>query len=373
MVPRYGTGQDVDATAHMPAADTSPLAETAPWHVDPTLAPDRPQWARLPEPRTQPRSRPRVQRPPVEDDDEPTGGGFNRLKERVLGNPRGRLTLAAVLAVIGLLVAVGGWWLGVGRFTTAPNLVAFQKSQAITLARQSGLTVRFDAGRFDEKVPKDTVVAQDPAAGRRIVGGSTITLSLSLGPERYQVPDEAGKDATLAQNELTQLKLVVQVTQVYDDVVPVGMVVGTDPASPTTVKPNTKVLLKVSRGRAPITVPSVIGEPLDQAQSELTGQGLKTTVKQQESDKPANTVLAQDPIDGTGVEAGATVTLTVSKGPAAVAVPSLVNHSAEEARQLLAQVGLQVQILGAGTVRVQNPPAGQQVPPGTTVVVWCFG
>jgi beta-lactam-binding protein with PASTA domain len=261
----------------------------------------------------------------------------------------------------------------VGRFTTAPSLVDFQKSQAITLAQQSGLTVRFDAGRYDEKVPKDTVVAQNPAAGRRIAGGSTMTLSLSLGPERYDVPDEAGKDAALAQTELAQLKLAVQVTQVYDDVVPAGMVVGTDPAAQTSVKPNTKIVLKVSRGRAPITVQSVIGQPLDQAQAALTGQGLKVAVKQQDSDKPANTVLSQDPVDGSGLEAGATVTLTVSKGPPAVAVPPLVNHSADEARQLLAQVGLQAQVLGAGTVRVQNPPAGQQVPPGTTIVLWCFG
>jgi serine/threonine-protein kinase len=339
--------------------------------VDPTLAQNRPQWARLPEPRTQPRSEPPTRRPRI-DDDEPAGGGLKHLKEQVLGNPRGRLTVAAVLAVLGLVVAVGGWWFGVGRFTTAPSLVDVQKSQAVTLARQNGFTVRFDAGRFDEKVPKDTVVAQNPEAGRRVVGGSTITLSLSLGPERYAVPDEAGKDAALAQSELTQLKLAVQVTQVYDDVVPAGMVVGTDPAAQTSVKPNTKILLKVSRGRAPVTVPSVIGQPLDQAQGTLTGQGLKVSVQQQDSTKPANTVLAQDPVDGTGVEPGATITLTVSKGPAAVAVPDVNGRDVEEARQMLAQLGLQAQVIGGGKVRIQNPAAGQQVPPGTSVVLWCF-
>ncbi|MCW2638455.1 MAG: serine/threonine protein kinase [Dactylosporangium sp.] len=370
-VPRYDAHQDVDATAHMHRAEMPPLTEILPRHVDPTLAQNRPQWARLPEPRTQPRSEPPTRRPRI-DDDEPAGGGLKHLKEQVLGNPRGRLTVAAVLAVLGLVVAVGGWWFGVGRFTTAPSLVDVQKSQAVTLARQNGFTVRFDAGRFDEKVPRDTVVAQNPEAGRRVVGGSTITLSLSLGPERYAVPDEAGKDAALAQNELTQLKLAVQVTQVYDDVVPAGMVVGTDPAAQTSVKPNTKILLKVSRGRAPVTVPSVIGQPLDQAQGTLTGQGLKVAVQQQDSTKPANTVLAQDPVDGTGVEPGATITLTVSKGPAAVAVPDVNGRDVEEARQMLAQVGLQAQVIGGGKVRIQNPAAGQQVPPGTSVVLWCF-
>jgi serine/threonine-protein kinase len=379
VVPRYGAGQDLDATMHIDRADAtvhltspspspSPSTDTVAWHVDPTFAEDRPDWARLPQSRTQTRAR-----PPWVADDEPAGGDPRSVRQRLLGNPRARLTIAAALAVLGLLIAVGGWWLGIGRFTTAPNLVGVQKAQVVSLAKQYGFSVRFDSGRYDEKVPKDTVVAQDPAAGRRVVGGSTITLSLSLGPERYQVPDEEGKDAALAQDELTQLKLAVQVTQVYDDVVPAGMVVSTDPPAQTSVKPGTKVLLKVSRGRAPITVPNVIGKPLDQAQATLAGQGLKVVVNQQDSDKPANTVLAQDPVDGTGAESGATVTLTVSKGPPLVAVPGLTGHSADESRQILAQLGLQAQVIGGGTVRIQNPPAGQQVPPGTTIVLWCFG
>ncbi|HEV7898995.1 MAG TPA: Stk1 family PASTA domain-containing Ser/Thr kinase [Planosporangium sp.] len=367
MVPRYEARQDADATVHMYRGEMPAPTETGPGHGLPRVAPDRPNWARLPAARSQPGPpRPRIE------DDEPAGGGLTRLKERVLGNPRGRLSVAAALAVLGLLVAVAGWWFGVGRFTTAPDLVGVQKSQVSTVARQSGVSVRFDAGRFDEKVAKDTVLAQNPESGRRIVSGSTITLTLSLGPERYQMPDEAGKDATLAQAELTSLKLTVQVTQVYDDVVPAGSVVSTDPPAQTSVRPGTKIMLKVSRGRAPVTVPSVVGQPLDQAQAALAAQGLKVTVKQQDSNRPANTVLAQDPGDGTGVEPGTTITLTVSKGPAAVAVPDVNGQDVEAARQILAQVGLQAQVVGVGKVRIQNPPAGQQVPPGTTIVLWCF-
>ncbi|GAA1792583.1 Stk1 family PASTA domain-containing Ser/Thr kinase [Planosporangium flavigriseum] len=371
MVPRYDTGRNADATVSMDATVHlgPPPTATAPLHVDPTLAQDRPEWARLPQARPQP---PRPRRVQIEDD-EPAAGGLSNLKKRVLGSPRGRLTIAAMLAVLGLLVAVGGWWFGIGRFTTAPELVALTKADAISFAQRNGFSVRFDSGRYDEKVPKDTVVAQDPGAGRRVVGGSTITLSLSLGPERYLVPDEAGKDAVLAQNELTKLKLVVQVTQVYDDVVPAGMVVSTDPPAQTSVKPGAKIVLRVSRGRAPVTVPGVIGQPLDQAQATLTSMGLKVVTSQQDSPKPANTVLTQDPVDGTGVEPGTTITLTVSKGPPLVAVPGLVGRNAVEARQVLAGLGLQAQVIGGGTVRIQNPPEGQQVPPGTTIVLWCFG
>jgi beta-lactam-binding protein with PASTA domain len=344
---------------------------------------DRPQWARLPATRTEPP--PRSRRRSAERQLSSAGGqrhgagglhhgagGLRHLKARVLAHPRGRLAVAAALVVLGLVVAVSGWWFGVGRFTDAPGLVSMQKAGAISLARHDGFKLKFDAGRYDEKIPKDTVLAQDPAAGARIVSGGTITLTLSKGPERYALPDESGKDADMAQNDLRQLRLTVQVVQVYDDVVPAGVVSGTDPAAQTEVKPGATVTLKVSRGRAPVTVPLVVGQQLSQAQAQLAGLGLNVSVKQQDSDKPANTVINQDPADGSGVEKGATVTLTVSKGPAAVQVPDLTNQPADAARQALAQLGLQATVVGAGTVRIQNPAAGTQVPPGTNVLLWCF-
>jgi beta-lactam-binding protein with PASTA domain len=53
-------------------------------------------------------------------------------------------------------------------------------------------------------------------------------------------------------------------------------------------------------------------------------------------------------------------------------VPDLTNQPADAAKQALAQIGLNATVVGAGTVRIQNPGAGQKVPPGTTVVLWCF-
>jgi eukaryotic-like serine/threonine-protein kinase len=345
-----GQRYDVDATVHMARAE------------------DRPQWARLPSARPEPR--PRSRRRPAEHHQ--GAGRLRHLRELVLSHPQGRLAVAAALVVLGLVVAIGGWWFGVGRFTNAPGLVTMQKAGAISLAKQDGFKLKFDAGRYDEKVPKDTVLAQNPAAGARIVSGGTITLTLSKGPERYALPDESGKDADMAQNDLRQLRLTVQVVQVYDDVVPAGVVSGTDPAAQTEVKPGATITLKVSRGRAPVTVPPVVGQQLAQAQAQLAGLGLNVSVKQQDSDKPANTVINQDPADGSGVEKGATVTLTVSKGPPAVQVPDLSNQPADAARQALAQLGLQATVIGGGTVRIQNPGAGTQVPPGTNVVLWCF-
>jgi serine/threonine protein kinase/beta-lactam-binding protein with PASTA domain len=366
VVPRY----DSDATVRVPRVEE-----------------ERPPWARLPSSRAETRAQTRAQTramtqamptapaeaPARRRDRAPGGpGGLRRLKTTLLTHPQGRLGIAIGLVILGLLVAVGGWWFGVGRYTTAPSLQGLQKAQAVAFAKQDGFTVRFDSGRFDEKVPKDTVLVQDPPVGQRIVSGGAITLTLSLGPERYPMPDEAGKDLAAAQAELQQLRLVVTVNQVYDDIVPAGTVTGSDPPAQTPMKPGSKVTLNVSKGRAPVTVPPVVGTLLDAARAQLTALGLKVAVKQQDSDKPKDQVLAQDLADGSGVDKGATITLTVSNGPKAVLVQDMNGRDAAEAQQILTGLGLQVQVIGAGKVRFQNPPAGAQVPPGTTVVIWCF-
>ncbi len=54
-------------------------------------------------------------------------------------------------------------------------------------AQRLGFTLRDRHGRYDETVPKDTVLSQSPATnGRASSRVARMTLSLSLGPERYR-------------------------------------------------------------------------------------------------------------------------------------------------------------------------------------------
>ena len=342
------------------------------------LPTNRPSWARLPAAPARP---------------EPAGPGPGRRRaaqahtrplnglvewyQRLVGSVRGRRTVAAVLVVLGLLVAVGGWWFGVGRYTQAPSFLGMTKAQAITTAKTDGLALAFDPGRYDDKIAKDTVVGQRPGGDQKIVKGATITLTLSLGPERYTIPDENGQSFEEAARKLVQMKLVPKRTDVYDDTMPKDNVLSTDPPAGTVVPPGTEIVVKVSKGKAPITVPNVIGSDLATAQAKLAGLGLVVATQQATSDKPANTVIGQDPPDGSGVEKGARVILTISAGPPLVTVPDVTNKglSFDQANAALQQVGLSgVAVLNfpGGQVRQQNPAAGAQVPKGTQVQLWVY-
>ncbi|TML96445.1 MAG: Stk1 family PASTA domain-containing Ser/Thr kinase, partial [Actinobacteria bacterium] len=75
------------------------------------------------------------------------------------------------------------------------------------------------------------------------------------------------------------------------------------------------VTIYVSLGPPKTDVPSVVGEPLDRALSDLQNAKLQGKSVQVESDKPQGQVVSQSPTAGASIEQGSKVTLRVSKGP----------------------------------------------------------
>jgi serine/threonine-protein kinase len=363
------------ASARAAAAPTMPVPVSlaaAPTTTIAALPQQRPSWARLPDSsasRTGSTRRREVSQYRAR-------SGLRQRYEELVSTANGRRTVAAVLVVFGLLVAIGGWWFGAGRYTAAPSLLHLPQAEAASIASQHGFKVRDDDGQFSETIAKGVVIAQSPGGDQRIVRGGTITLTLSKGPERYAVPDEGGKNYDDAAAELTALKLIPKRVDTYDDSMPAGNVLGTDPPAGTVVPPHTEISVKVSKGKAPITVPNVIGQDATTATQQLKALGLNVAFQQQQSDKPANQVINQSIPDGSGVEKGATIILTISAGPPMVAVPNVSNlgYTLAQATQILQQAGLvavpETADIPGGQVRIQTPAAGTQVPPGTQVQLW---
>ncbi|MDH6462525.1 beta-lactam-binding protein with PASTA domain [Micromonospora sp. A200] len=329
----------------------------------------RPAWARLPEGGQQ---RPHRRRAAPESD---LGARFAALRTRLMGSPRGRLSVAAAVVALGLLAALGGWWVGVGRYTVAPELVSLSKAEAQAQADRAGFTLVYAEPRYDEKTPRDSVVAQDPVSAAKILKGGTITLTLSLGPERFPVPDVVGKEFELAEVDLTSAKLLVAKGKPrYDDNLPAGVVLETNPKVGAEVKPGTKITLILSKGRAPISVPNLLGKNVNEARAALAQLGLVPVETYKDSDKPKDEILGQSPANGAGVEKGAQVRLEVSKGPAQVIMPRVVDLPCPQAKQQLESQGfpVTVQFNPNGIVRFQNPPENSPVPPATPVTIGCL-
>ncbi|BBH17355.1 serine/threonine protein kinase [Nocardioides baekrokdamisoli] len=140
------------------------------------------------------------------------------------------------------------------------------------------------------------------------------------------------------------------------------------------------VILVKSVGPANVSVPDVRGYTQQGAQNALGGAPYNLVVKISQVFDPsaAGNVLSTDPVAGTSVAPGSTVTITVSKGPQPV-VPSEVGQTKDAATSALQALGYKVKWLAdptsslpANTVSQQDPPAGQAVddPTKTTVTLY---
>jgi eukaryotic-like serine/threonine-protein kinase len=290
---------------------------------------------------------------------------------------RGLLIGLAVVAVLAMVAAVGGWWLGAGRYTSAPSLLTVSKATAVQRARHYGFHVQFAPRQFSETAPKNTVLSQDPQPGGRITRHGTITVVLSKGPERYTIPQLAGENQSAAYEKLKNMHLAVTTVQQYSDNVAQGHVVTVHPKPGTVVRRNAEVRLVVSKGVAPVKVPDVRGEDSDSAQSELSGAGLQVTVKQKQSTSvQQGDVISQSIAPDTGVALDTHITITVSSGPPQVSVPDVTGMKYSQAKNTLQKAGFQVRgigvVRGNGTVRSQDPGGGSTAPEGSTVTLWVF-
>ncbi|MHA7304587.1 Stk1 family PASTA domain-containing Ser/Thr kinase [Arthrobacter sp. TMN-49] len=301
--------------------------------------------------------------------------------QRVLGpkNPRRRALLWGLLVVaLFFIVAVAGWFLalGPGALSTVPDVHNKTVPQAQELLNAQGFELLPTANVFDEKVAAGFVVATDPGAGESIRKFQSVTLQVSAGPVLYEIPTVTGQPLAEAKKLLTDASLAVgTVTETFDEKVPAGVVLRQDPAAGKEFRANTKVNLVASKGPKPIPVPAVAGKTEADAVAALKAVGLVPAIVPERANSatvPSGSVISQTPASG-NLTAGGAVTLTLSKGPRMIPVPSLVGKQVDAATKTLEDLGFKVDVqklLGGffGTVRFQTPDGGE-APEGSTIVL----
>lgn len=288
---------------------------------------------------------------------------------------RGPIVLLLALLLV-LAVGVGAWWFGFARYTTTPTLAGLSQAEAVAELEANGLQAKVGEPSYDEEIAKNLVVTSDPEPGDRILDGDTVTLSLSLGPERYDVPQLTGKDDDAARDALEDLKLEYgRKVEKWSETVPEGQVISTNPKAGTTVRPGTAVNVTVSKGREPVEVTDYTGKKADRAQAKLEKAGLVVARDEVYDDNvDEGVVISQTPTEGTLFKKD-TVTLKVSKGPTLVEVPGVVRQGVTAATKTLEDLGFKVKVensavyIGVGVVLSTDPSAGTMAPKGSTITL----
>jgi serine/threonine-protein kinase len=282
-----------------------------------------------------------------------------------------------VFALIAALVAGGAWFLGVGKKVTVPGLADLTPSAAQAQLKPLNLSLRIAGQQFSETVAVGHIISTDPAAGVDVRDGSTVNAIISKGLERYAIPQVAGMSIADATTAIEDSSLTVGgQTSAYDEKIPKGKVVGTNPPANQKLKRDQQVTLIVSKGSAPIPVPNLVGRSASSAQKSLTNLGLTYDVSRAYSKTvPQGHVISTDPGAGTNVHKGDSVSLVVSKGPPLITVPDLYKTAEADARATLTGLGFKVTVtypLGIapfGRVVRQSEPVGTELPYGSEITI----
>ncbi len=286
------------------------------------------------------------------------------------------IVAALVLAV--LAAAFTGWYLaaGPGRTVATPNVVGKQVDQASKLMTSAHLVLAVSDEQFSESIPAGTIISTDPAPGDDAKIDSEVSVTVSKGPERYDVPTVKGMTQADATEAIRAANLVVgAISEAYDDRAEVGTVASTSPKAGASVKPGAAVDLVISKGPQPVPVPNVEGMRIGAARSALGDAGLKSDITEKFSDTVRDgVVISVKPKAGAIVDSGTRVSLVVSKGPPPVTVPNLIDMNKSKAISELESLGLHAKVVeGAATpldrVYSQDPPAGTKIPRGSTVTI----
>ena len=296
---------------------------------------------------------------------------------RAESNKSPRKRFAPILLILALVLGGAGVYQFTGSYEPVPPVTGLSTEEATQILSALELGAEI-VEEFSEDVPKGTVISTDPISGENVRKGNSVILVVSKGKERYVIPsDLAGKDPADATAELEALTLVVDGTkEVYDEVIPVGKVVGTDPEGGTSVKRETPVTIQISKGPAPVEIPKIIGTLLEETTKTLAELGLEVQVSEEKfDDSVAGTILLSDPIPGTTVPKGTVVKVVISKGPVLVEVPNVVGMDLDKATAALEAAGFEVKVKNKLSVAIldrvysQNPASGTMAPKGSVITV----
>ena len=159
--------------------------------------------------------------------------------------------------------------------------------------------------------------------------------------DQVKVPDVAGQTAAEAVSAVRAAGFQAKTAGQVSTTVNKGLVIRTSPAGGDSADTGSTVTITVSQGTGTVSVPALVGLTEADATGDLTSAGLESRVVQAPSATvDQGVVITQDPAAGLQIDVGSTVAITVSTGPAPVAVPDVTGQTLAAATQTLQQAGL---------------------------------
>ena len=258
---------------------------------------------------------------------------------------------------------------------TVPGVTGKQEAEATITLHEAGFEVSVD--QVENDIPEGEVIEQDPSAESEAEKGSTVAITVSLGPGTVKVPRVNGLSVADARRALEDKGFETEVETRTSSSVPDGKVIGSNPSQGSRIAPGSTVELIASTGVKTAVVPNVLGLDRVSATTQLRRAGFVVNANPRDSDEPEDQVLEQDPPAGEEVKIGTEITITYSSGVGTLTLADYVGQKLTYAQRKLAGEGLSVSVVKQdvsnssqdGIVLSQAPPARTRLSPGDRVTL----
>ena len=216
------------------------------------------------------------------------------------------------------------------------------------------------AGAYPGKRPRRRVLPGLRAVGAVLALVAWFVVANLPAPTSIVPGELAGKPVEEVTSQLEDNDLKAEPKEVFDDKVPAGTVIGTEPVSGAELAPDSSVTVVVSKGEEKFAVPKLEGMSRDEAEGALKKVNLEVgKVDEEFSDTVAkDTVISASQKPGKKLSKGEKIDLVVSKGVAPIPVPNVEGLTFDAAYATLAKRGFRV---GKDEVFSDDVPKGKVV------------
>ncbi|MFL9656648.1 Stk1 family PASTA domain-containing Ser/Thr kinase [Streptomyces sp. PB17] len=328
--------------------------------------------------------------PPMNPDD--GGYGYDERPDRRRQQPRKKNTSTIFLVLAGVLVLVGAILIGKYAFSggggpgdgkvEVPALIGQTQDDAEQRLINSDLKLGTVEQKPCEDQKKGSVCDQDPKQGASVDKESTVNLVVSTGAPKVEIPDVEGLAFSEAEAALKDKGFEVEKQSEESTQTP-DTVLTQDPKSGASREKGSTVTLTVAKETSQVTVPDLSGMTPEDAKKRLEEQGLALGTQEvaESTAQAEGTIFEQSLGAGQDADRGSVVNVKVAKAPAneKFAMPKVTQMTVAQAKQVLAQSGLQLEkVQGApnddnAIVFGSNPPEGQEVKKGDKVTLFAAG
>lgn len=265
-----------------------------------------------------------------------------------------------------------------------PNVTNVDIEVARSLLEADGFQVGTETPQDSQDYAEGIVISQSLPAGTEEPPGTVVNLVVSTGPRFITMPNLEGVPESTAVEELTRLGFEdVVVAEEFSNEMVEDFVIRTNPEASQLAQRDETVTVYVSKGPEPFPLADLTGRTVTEAQALAAERGLTIVVDPETVEVTADSglvgnIATQDPPAGTEVVFGDEVHVRLGV-IRQVEVPVLTGLTEEDARIVLLDIGLILEVVGTvevppdsgleGLVGSQDPAFGTMVDDGSVVTV----